>query len=62
MGFLSNFKKNIQSVKREKSAQMNGKRLKELLKNSKKNETEWKKRQEVDRRLIKVHKCLCKKF
>ncbi len=32
MGFLSNFKKNIQSAKREKAAQMNGKQLKELLK------------------------------
>ena len=32
MGFLSNFKKNIQSTKREKIAQMNGKQLKELLK------------------------------
>jgi len=32
MGFLSNFKKNIQSTKREKIAQMNGKHLKELLK------------------------------
>ena len=32
MGFLSNFKKNIQSAKREKAAQMNGEQLKELLK------------------------------
>jgi hypothetical protein len=32
MGFLSNFKKDIQSAKREKAAQMNGKQLKELLK------------------------------
>ena len=32
MGFLSNFKKNIQSSKREKAAQMNGKQLKLLLK------------------------------
>ena len=32
MGFLSNFKKNIQSTKREKIAQMNGKQLNELLK------------------------------
>ena len=32
MGFLSNFKKNIQSTKREKIAKMNGKQLKELLK------------------------------
>jgi hypothetical protein len=32
MGFLSNFKKDIQSSKREKAAQMNGKQLKELLK------------------------------
>jgi len=32
MGFLSNFKKNINSAKREKAAQMNGKQLKGLLK------------------------------
>jgi len=32
MGFLSNFKKDIQSAKREKAAKMNGKQLKELLK------------------------------
>jgi len=32
MGFLSNFKKNIQSAKREKASQMNGKQLKGLLK------------------------------
>ena len=32
MGFFSNFKKNIESAKREKAAQMNGKQLKELLK------------------------------
>ena len=31
MGFLSNFKKDIQSSKKEKVAQMNGKQLKELL-------------------------------
>jgi hypothetical protein len=32
MGFLSNFRKNIQSTKREKAAQLNGKQLKGLLK------------------------------
>ena len=32
MGILSNFRKNIQSSKRDKAAQMNGKQLKELLK------------------------------
>ena len=32
MGFFSNFRKEIQSAKREKAAQMNGKQLKELLK------------------------------
>ena len=32
MGFLSNFRKNIQSAKREKAAQLNGKQLKGLLK------------------------------
>lgn len=32
MGFLTNFKRNLQSAKREKAAQMNGKQLKELLK------------------------------
>jgi len=32
MGFFSNFRKEIQSAKREKSAQMNGKQLKEVLK------------------------------
>ena len=32
MGFLTNFKKDIQSAKREKAAQMNGKQLKDLLK------------------------------
>jgi len=32
MGFFSNFKKDIQSAKRDKAAQMNGKQLKVLLK------------------------------
>jgi len=32
MGFFSNFRKDIQSAKREKAAQMNGKQLKKLLK------------------------------
>ena len=32
MGFFSNFKKDLQSAKREKAAQINGKQLKELLK------------------------------
>jgi len=32
MRFLSNFKKDIQSSKREKASKMNGKQLKELLK------------------------------
>ena len=32
MGFLSNFKKDIQSAKAEKAAQMNGKNLKGVLK------------------------------
>ncbi len=32
MGFFSNFKKDLQSTKRTKAAQINGKNLKELLK------------------------------
>ncbi|MCH8915367.1 MAG: hypothetical protein IIA82_05940 [Thaumarchaeota archaeon] len=32
MGFLSNFRKDIQTAKRDKAAQINGKNLKELLK------------------------------
>jgi hypothetical protein len=32
VGFLSNFKRDIQSTKREKAAQINGKHLKKLLK------------------------------
>ncbi len=32
MGFLSNFKKGLQTAKRNKAAQINGKNLKELLK------------------------------
>ena len=32
MGFLSNIKKDIQTAKREKASQINGKHLKELLK------------------------------
>ncbi len=32
MGFLSNFKRDIESAKREKAAQMNGKHIKKLLK------------------------------
>ena len=32
MGFLTNFKKDIQTVKANKAAQINGKNLKELLK------------------------------
>ena len=36
MGFFSNFKKDLQSAKRTKAAQINGKNLKELLKKFKK--------------------------
>ncbi len=32
MGFLSNFRKNLQTAKRRKAAQINGDQLKELLK------------------------------
>lgn len=32
MGFLSNFKKDLQAAKKERTAQINGKNLKELLK------------------------------
>jgi len=32
MGFLSNFRKDVQAAKAEKAAQINGKNLKELLK------------------------------
>ena len=32
MGFLSNFRKDLQTAKRRKNAQINGKQLKELLK------------------------------
>ena len=32
MGFLSNFRKDLQTTKRRKTAQINGKHLKELLK------------------------------
>ncbi len=32
MGFLSNFRKDVQTAKRNKAAQINGKNLKELLK------------------------------
>jgi hypothetical protein len=32
MGFFSNFKRDIQSAKKEKASQMNGKHLKKLLK------------------------------
>ena len=35
MGFLSNFKKNIQEAKKEKAAQINGKNLKQVLKKMK---------------------------
>lgn len=52
MGILSNFKKNIQSAKREKAAQMNGKQLKELLKKFKEErdriEKETGKRPQID--------------
>ena len=40
MGILSNFRKNIQSAKRDKAAQMNGKQLKELLKKFKEDRVE----------------------
>ena len=52
MGILSNFKKNIQSAKREKAAQMNGKQLKDLLKKFKEErdriEKETGKRPQID--------------
>jgi hypothetical protein len=35
MGFLSNFKKDLQSAKRKKAAEINGKNLKAILKKSK---------------------------
>ena len=35
MGFFSNFKKDIQTAKRNKAAQINGKNLKEILKKAK---------------------------
>ena len=52
MGFFSNFKKDIQSAKREKAAQMNGKQLKDLLKKFKEErdriEKETGKRPQID--------------
>jgi len=52
MGFFSNFRKEIQSAKRKKAAQMNGKQLKELLKKFKeerdKIETETGVRPQID--------------
>jgi len=52
MGFFSNFRKEIQSAKREKAAQMNGKQLKEVLKKFKEErdrvETETGVRSQID--------------
>jgi len=52
MGFLSNFRKNIQSAKREKAAEINGKQLKGLLKKFKEErdriETETGNRPQID--------------
>ncbi len=52
MGFLSNFKKDLKSAKREKAAQMNGKQLKGLLKKFKEErdriEKETGKRPQID--------------
>lgn len=52
MGFFSNFKKNLQAVKKEKAAQINGKHLKGLLKKFKEErdriEKETGKRPQID--------------
>jgi hypothetical protein len=52
MGFLSNFKNNIHSAKREKAAEINGKQLKGLLKKFKEErdriEIETGKRPQID--------------
>ncbi|MFQ5496423.1 MAG: hypothetical protein ACE5DU_00900 [Nitrosopumilus sp.] len=52
MGFLSNFRKDLQIAKREKAAQINGKNLKELLKKFKEErdriEKETGKRPQID--------------
>ncbi len=62
MGFFSNFKKDLQSAKRTKAAQINGKNLKELLKKFKEERDRIEKRQETGQKMIIQNKCLCKKF
>jgi len=67
MGFLSNFRKDMQVAKRNKAAQINGKNLKELLKKFKEErdmiEKETGVRPQIDDTTqMFIPKCLCKKF
>ena len=62
MGFLSNFKKDLDAAKQNKSANINGKHLKKLLTKFKQErdriETETGVRPQID----STTQCLCKKF
>jgi len=61
MGFLSNFRKDLDNAKRNKAANINGKNLKELLIKFKEERDRIERRLELDLKLIAPLKCLCKK-
>ncbi len=62
MGFLSNFRKDLEVAKRTKAANLNGKNLKGILKKFKEERDRIEKELELDLKLMKPLKCLCKKF
>jgi hypothetical protein len=62
MGFLSNFKKDLHAAKKEKTAQINGKHLKELLKKFKEERDRIEKETGVRPPIDETTKCLCEKF
>ena len=62
MGFLSNFKKDLEDAKQNKAANINGKNLKGLLKKFKEERDRIEHETGVRLKLIIPLKCLCKKF
>ena len=62
MGFLSNFRKDLEIAKRNRAASINGKHLKNLLTKFKQERDRIENETELDPKLTLPLKCLCKKF
>ncbi|MDH3278805.1 MAG: hypothetical protein OEL84_05345 [Nitrosopumilus sp.] len=62
MGFLSNLRKDLQTQKRKKASEINGKNLKGLLKKLKEERDRIEKELVLGHKLMILHRCLCKKF